>query len=674
VRPTNLPAGRPALVGRDRELLEVVEALTVEGERLVTITGRGGAGKTSLALLAGTELLDDRPGGVWWVDLTTVGSPDEVSLAIAAVVGAERGFEGSVEAAITTRLRNSGPTLLILDNMEHVLSAAEAMCGLLDRLPDVRLLVSSRMPLRVDPERVVALDGLDERSALELIARSVGRRGLQPALSGDDGDALREIVRLLDGLPLALELAAARLSVLTAVQLHDRLRESIDVLGEARSGRPARQRSLRAVLDSTLALLDPSARALFVRMGAFAGPVELVELERALSGDGVSVLEALAELADAALVRRLETGDGTVRFGLAEALRQIASELLDREPDSRRWRHAHAQRQYELVWAFRTWHVDRGTYLAARAAEREAAAALGWASANHDPLEQPLAAAYAFLVLSLGRFREGGAITERLIASPPSDPEVRFLVLLAHSVYLGLTGRLDEELRFADEAYRAAPDAKTRSYGLLERGMSNLFGGHTAEAVKAHAEASALARELDDPAFLCGALICEAQALIAARSLDEAAARLDEACTVGSPVDANALYNLNSFIGDLAVVAGRPADALEPYARSLEQALADGTMMQILFDLTGVAAALAALGHGDESLEVAGMAESHAAEIGASLNPLYDEHLTALEQRIGPARAAELKRRGRAADPAERVARACRLARSHTPAHPVAPA
>jgi predicted ATPase len=263
---------------------------------------------------------------------------------------------------------------------------------------------------------VIALDALDERSALGLIARSVGRRGLQPALIDAEGDALREIVRLLDGLPLALELAAARVSVLTPVQLRDRLRESIDVLGEARGGRPARQRSLRAVLDSTLALLDPSARALFVRMGAFAGPVELEQLERVLSGDGVSVLEELAELLDASLVQRVETGDGTVRFGLAEALRQLASELLDREPDGRRWRHAHAQRQYELVWAFRTWFVDRRTYLAARAAEREAGAALRWASANHDPLEQPIAAAYAVVLLDLGQTREAGAITERLIA------------------------------------------------------------------------------------------------------------------------------------------------------------------------------------------------------------------------------------------------------------------
>ena len=582
VRPTNLPAGRPALVGRDGELERVLEAVVSGGERLVTITGRGGAGKTSLALLAGLELLERHPGGVWWVDLTAVGSPDEVSLAIGAVVGAERDPEGSVEAALEARLRNSGATLVILDNMEHVLAAAGALCGLLDGLPDLGLLVSSRLPLRVDPERVIALDALDERSGLELIARAVGRRGKRLKLTDADGDALREIVQLLDGLPLALELAAARLGVLTAVQLRDRLRESIDVLGEARGGRPVRQRSLRAALDSTLALLDPAPRALFVRMGAFAGPVELEELERVLSGDGVSVLEPLAELVDAALVQRVETGDGSVKFGLAEALRQIASELLDRDPDGERWRRAHAQRQYELVWAYRTAFVDRKTYLAARAAEREAAAALRWATTKHDGLEQPLAAAYAFVLLAGGgRVREGGAITERLIASPPADAEVRWLAFCGHSNYLGNIGRLDAACRFADEAYRTAPDAKTRCGALILRGLSNLFAGHAAEALEDHAEATALARELHDPAFLAGALAYEAQALISARSLDEATARLDEARTVGAPVDANVLYSLNTQLGDLAIVDGRPADALEPYARSLEHALADSNLMQV---------------------------------------------------------------------------------------------
>jgi predicted ATPase/class 3 adenylate cyclase len=673
VRPTNLPAGGPHLVGREAQLAEVVDAISSESERLVTLTGRGGAGKTSLALLAGSELLDGHPGGVWWVDLTSTGSPEEVMVAVAAVIGAESEAEGSVPAAIMARLRNSGATLLILDNMEHVLGAADVLCELLDRLPEVRMLVTSRMPLRVEPERVIALDALDERSALDLIARSVGRRGLQRPPSDADGDALREIVRLLDGLPLALELAAARLSVLTAAQLRDRLRESIDVLGEARGGRPERQRSLRAVVDSTLALLDPSARALFVRIGVFAGPVELEELERVLSGDGVGVLEELAELVDAALVQRVETGDGAVRFGLAEALRQIASELLDRESDGQRWRHAHAYRQYELVWAFRMWYVERKTYLSARAAEREAAAALRWASANHDPLDQPLAAAYAYLLLSLGRTRDAGAITERLIASPLAEVEVRWLALAAHSVYLNNAGRFDEACRFADEAYLAAPDSKTRAYAWLLRSLNSVFAGHAAEAVKYGAEASTLARELHDPAFLSGALMHEAMAMISARLFDEAGARLDEARTVGTPVDAYALSSLDTNVGDLALADGRPAEALEPYARSLEQALADGAVMQIVADLMGVAEALAALGHEDESLEVTGMAESQATEIGASPDTLYDQRLAALEQRIGPARAAELKQRGRAENPAERVARACQLARSRAAAHADAP-
>jgi tetratricopeptide (TPR) repeat protein len=362
-----------------------------------------------------------------------------------------------------------------------------------------------------------------------------------------------------------------------------------------------------------------------------------------------------------------------VRFGLAEALRQLASELLDREPDGRRWRHAHAQRQYELVWGVRTWSVDRKTWLAAHSAEREAGAALRWATINHDPCGEPLAAAYAFLLLESGRVREADAITERVLDSPFADAEVRCIALLAHARYLGWAGQRDEALRFADQAYGLAPNAEARCVALIHRGFQNLFGGHVADAVKDHAEATALARELHDPAFLAGALVAEAQALGGARLLDEAAARLDEARTVGSPVDANALYYLNTHIGDLAIFDGRPADALKPFAWSLERALAESNLMQIVNDLFGVAEALAALGRDAESLEVTGMAYTQGAEIGVESTIPFDyEHLAALEQRIGPARAAELKRHGHAAGPADRVARACKLARSHALA-PTAP-
>ena len=233
------------------------------------------------------------------------------------------------------------------------------------------------------------------------------------------------------------------------MQLRDRLRDSIDVLGEARGGRPARQRSLRAALDSTLSLLDPSPRALFVRMGAFAGPVELEELERVLSGDGVSVLEALAELVDAALVQRVETGDGTcqVRARRRRCVRSPQNCLTASLTASAGAGRTRNDSTSSCGPSGRTWIEE--TYLAALSAEPEAAAALRWATACHDALEQPLAAAYAFVLLEGGRLREAGAITERLVASPPADAEVHWLALCAHSIYLAWCGRYDEARRFA---------------------------------------------------------------------------------------------------------------------------------------------------------------------------------------------------------------------------------
>jgi tetratricopeptide (TPR) repeat protein len=314
--------------------------------------------------------------------------------------------------------------------------------------------------------------------------------------------------------------------------------------------------------------------------------------------------------------------------------------------------------------------VDRKTWLAARAADREAAAALRWATATHDPLEQPLAAAHALVLIERLRLRDAGAIIERLIASRPADAQVRSLALFAYSLYLSLVGHLDEALQFADKACRAAPDAKTRCLALIARGVDQVLTGHTSEALEDNAEATALARELhDDPALLAGVLVMEAQALIKAGMIDEAAARLDEARSVGLPVDANVLHKLDSQLGDLAVMDGRPADALEPYARSLERALTDGDAMQILLDLHDLSVALARLGHVAESLEVVGMAECLGGETGSMLGSPFPEDISATEERIGPARTAELKKRGRAVDPADRVARACQLARLHAPAY-----
>jgi predicted ATPase/class 3 adenylate cyclase len=666
VRPTNLPAGTPVLVGRDADVERVCDALVVEGERVVTVTGRGGAGKTSLALVAAAKLLDQYPGGVWLVELATLALPGEMLGAIAAAVGADRDVASPSLQVLENRLRGAGPTLLVLDNMEHILAATEELDELLDRLPSVRLLVTSQAPLRIGAERVIVLDTLDDAAALDLIWRVARRRGVELLASAADEAVLRDVVGLLDGLPLGLELAAARLSVLTPQQLRDRLQVSPDLLKDAGAKRPERHRSLRALLVWTLDLLDDAPRSLFRRIGAFAGAVELEEIETVAGGDGLDVFESLAALVDVALVRRVESGDGRVRFGLPEALRQIASRMLDEAVDGPAWRRAHAQRQLDLVWAARTTFAVEPVYRAALAADAEAAAALRWARANDGDLAARLGAACAMVLVTIGRLREAVSLLDPILEALPPDPVVQSLALAAHATALLAVGDSKGALPVAHEAVRRAAEPTGVFLALITRALVRTFLGEHVAAVADNARATALARDLD-PAALSGALVLEAQARMAAGELNEAQARLSEAERTGEPVDASSMRFLDTLRGDLATASGRPADALEPYARSLELAQARGDALQVLFDLRGLANAVALIGRDADALELLGIAEMQATEIGPS--GAVGEHLQGAEpvvaahERAGTAAAADLTGRGRAVPSGYRVTRACQLAR-----------
>ncbi|MGN6170062.1 MAG: BTAD domain-containing putative transcriptional regulator [Solirubrobacteraceae bacterium] len=382
VRPTNLPAVPRLLVGRERDVARVRNALALDDERVVTLIGRGGVGKTSLAIAVAAQLLDECPGGVWLVDLANVVAPRDVLVAVASAVGASADIESSPRQAIIIRLHARGRTLLILDNMEHLVLAAPAIGELVDALPDLRVLATSQAPLRIAAELCVALDTLEDDAALTLIERVARRRAAPFFAKDEDRGHLLEVVHLVDGLPLALELAAARLGVLSPGQLRDRLRGSPGLLEDNSPDRTERHRSLRASVDWSVSLLDAAARALFTRLGAFIGPAELGEIEAVAGRDGLDVLEALTILVDVALVRRGQSGDGRVRFVLPEALRQIASTLLDVMPGGQFWRRTHAMRQREIAWAARTILVSTPVYDAAVRADAEIAAAIRWARAG----------------------------------------------------------------------------------------------------------------------------------------------------------------------------------------------------------------------------------------------------------------------------------------------------
>ena len=318
VRPTNLPPAGSLVVGRAEEL-KAVTALVGE-HRMVTVTGRGGCGKTTLGLAVAEQLLDRFAGGAWWVPLATVADPALVLPTVAAVVRTDPGGRLPLEEALVARLE-SAPTLLVLDNMEHLLGAGPAVQTLLQRVPELRVLVTSQVPLGLDRESVFVLGPLQPPAAVDLFVRAAGTARPGLTLRQPTVDAVDAICAALDCQPLAVELAAARMSVLTAPQIRDRMFADEGLLRRpASDARLERHRSLAAEVDWSLSLLDPSCAALFARMGTFAAAASVGDLETVSGEPAAQVLDALDGLVRFALVQRREDGDRVVRFALPEAV------------------------------------------------------------------------------------------------------------------------------------------------------------------------------------------------------------------------------------------------------------------------------------------------------------------------------------------------------------------
>jgi predicted ATPase/class 3 adenylate cyclase len=316
----------PPLVGRDVEV-ERVAALLAEPSPVVTLTGPGGSGKTALALAVAARAGEAYPDGQVFVDLSGVPSPEHVLPAVCAALRVPEDSE-PVEFLADRCL------LLVVDNVEHLLAAAPALAGLAGAGPGVRLLATSRAPLRVPGERVVAVGGLDlppatATTAAEVLASPAGRLfadRVAAARAGwrctdDDAAAVAGVVRLLDGLPLGIELAAARAMLLSPAELLARLPGRIDLLAGG-GNLPERHRSIRAMLDWSHDLLDPGARTLLRRLSVFPGGCDLAMAEELCAGEGIDVLSALAALADSSLVR---VGD---RVTMLETVRAYAAERL----------------------------------------------------------------------------------------------------------------------------------------------------------------------------------------------------------------------------------------------------------------------------------------------------------------------------------------------------------
>ncbi|MFN8475834.1 MAG: tetratricopeptide repeat protein [Anaerolineae bacterium] len=371
-RLTNLPTQLTSFVGRAQEVAEIGEFLvasrpTTHETRLVTLTGPGGVGKTRLALQVAASLQDRFEGGVYFVDLAPITEAHLVTSAIVQALGIPESGARSSFDSLKDGLRQK-PTLLVLDNFEHVLAAAPLLSQILVAAPNVKMLATSRIALRVrgeqefpvlplplpDPRHLPALSTVSQYASVELFVQRAASVRPDFEIVANNAAAVAEICYRLDGLPLAIELAAARVNVFPPRVLLQRLDSRLKMLTGGPRDLPARQKTLRDAITWSYDLLEESERTLFRRLGVFIGGFTLDGAEAV--GDveddlGMDVVDGVASLVDKNLLTQGREEQGLLRFGMLETTREYALERLAASGEERAVRRRHAEYYLSLIEA-----------------------------------------------------------------------------------------------------------------------------------------------------------------------------------------------------------------------------------------------------------------------------------------------------------------------------------
>jgi predicted ATPase len=529
----NLPLQPTPLIGREKEVSEVCEILGGEATRLLTLTGPGGIGKTRLALQTAADLLDDFPDGTFFSQLATLSEAELLIPAVAETLGLKETGEQPLVESLKDYL-SERRMLLVLDNFEQVLEAAPQVTELLAVAPGLKVLATSRAPLGLYGEHVypvppLALPDLKSPPPLERLTQyeAVGlfverARAMKPdfAITNESAPAVAEICVRLDGLPLAIELAAARITMLPPRAMLHRLTSRLKLVTGGARDLPERQRTLRATIEWSAKLLDEGEQLLFGRLAVFSGGRTLEAIEAICDTNGdlpVDAFEGVSSLLDKSLIRQEEGPNGEPRFVMLETIHEFAREKLGQSGEAEEIRRVHAQ--FFLTLAEEAFPEFKGPdqleWIERLEAEHDnMRAALSWALERKEvEVALRLGGALGWFWSVRGYQSEGRRWLQEALAIDGRVPPEERAMALAGVGWLALQqGDLDrakeaceEGLQLlANEAREEAREAKLNLLACL--GWVALERGEHRQAQQLFEESLALSREMSDTWWLASSL------------------------------------------------------------------------------------------------------------------------------------------------------------------------
>ncbi len=559
----------------------------------MTLVGPGGIGKTRLALQSAADHIDHFGEGVFLIDLAPLRDPEFVVGAIGEALGIREEPGRPISATLEEHL-SARTTLLVLDNLEQLLPAAgRTVADLLARSPDLRILATSRAPLRIRGEREYRVTGLDVGSSNELdpepppaVALFVERAraiGVDLEVNREVGPMLAAICARLDGLPLGIELAAARLRVFSLTQLHERLAKVLS-LGAGATDLPERQQTLRAAIAWTEELLPPAERRFFAGLGVFVGGFTLDAAE-AVAGDGskVDAIDAVTTLVEQSLIRRLDGAQDAPRYGMLEMIREYAAERLEETGDADGSRARLAAYLVTVAEGLEPALVGTGQEEALQRLDAELAnlrLALAWLRDKRDPNVAGLAAGLARFWSMRGLLSEGlGWIREARAVVPDAQPDVLAHLLHAEGLLSGERGELNDAVDLLSEAaslYREVGDRAALGRVLVTLSHAEQMLGRLDDAARTAAEAVDLAHDLGDLRSEASATGNLAIVALKQGRADDAQAGISRAVDMFRR--AGDMHAVAIGLGNLGNIAGQNGD-LERSAELHREALAAAVLL-----------------------------------------------------------------------------------------------